>query len=88
MRGVDGTWFLYSLDGQTILNAGALAMSDDGGFEIVSLADFNGDGKADVLLRHADGSWMLYAIDGDGPSVIASGAPKMVENTDWVPQGD
>lgn len=88
LRGVDGTWFLYSLDGLAILNAGALAMSDDGGFEIVSVADCNGDGKADVLLRHADGSWMLYAIDGDGPSVIASGAPKMVENTDWVPQGD
>ena len=85
---MDGTWFLYSLDGRTILSEGALAMSTDLGFQIVSIADFNGDGKADALLRHTDGGWMLYALDGDGPAVIASGVPKLMGDTGWVPQGD
>ena len=29
-----------------------------------SLGDFNGDGKDDVLLRHADGRWHYYPMDG------------------------
>ena len=29
-----------------------------------SLGDFDGDGKADVLLRHEDGRWHFYPMDG------------------------
>ena len=29
-----------------------------------SIGDLNGDGKADVLLRHTDGSWHYQAMDG------------------------
>ena len=35
--------------------------------------------QSDALLRHTDGGWMLYALDGDGPAVIASGVPKLME---------
>ena len=28
------------------------------------MGDFNGDGRADVLLRHADGRWHYYPMDG------------------------
>ena len=26
--------------------------------------DFNGDGRADALLRHADGHWRYHPMDG------------------------
>ena len=30
------------------------------------LGDFDGDGRADALLRHADGHWHFYPLDEDG----------------------
>ena len=45
------------------------------------LGDFDGDGKADVLLRHSDGSWRFHAMDG---ASVASGAPvRMTPKLEW-----
>ena len=39
-----------------------------------SIGDFNGDGKADVLLRHNDGRWYYAAMDGRRRLAEASGS--------------
>jgi len=47
-----------------------------------SLGDFNGDGKDDVLLRHADGRWHYYPMDGH--RVLAGdGAANLTRDLSW-----
>ena len=47
-----------------------------------SLGDFNGDGKDDVLLRHADGRWHYYPMDGY--RVLAGdGAANLTRDLAW-----
>ena len=45
--------------------------------------DFNGDGKDDVLLRHASGSWSYYPMDGRRRSQGAGGAA-LVGDRSWL----
>ena len=51
--------------------------------------DFNGDGVADVLLRHSEGSWRYHAGDGDSE---APGEPPLRITTNlawyWAGAGD
>ena len=46
------------------------------------LGDFNGDGKDDVLLRHADGRWRYYPMDGRNV-LDGSGAASLSEDPAW-----
>ena len=47
-----------------------------------SLGDFNGDGRDDVLLRHADGRWHYYSMDGY--RVLAGdGAANLTRDLAW-----
>ena len=51
-----------------------------------SLGDFDGDGKADVLLRHEDGRWHFYPMDGR--AVLAgSGAVSLTADLAWQVAG-
>ena len=52
------------------------------------LGDFNGDGKADVLLRHDDGSWRMHIMDGAsaGPGLPVHITPKL--EFYWAGAGD
>ena len=45
------------------------------------LGDFDGDGKADVLLRHSDGTWRFHAMDGLS---VATGVPvRLTPKLEW-----
>ena len=47
-----------------------------------NLGDFNGDGRDDVLLRHADGRWHYYPMDG--ANVLAGGgAANLTRDLAW-----
>ena len=47
-----------------------------------NLGDFNGDGRDDVLLRHADGRWRYYPMDG--ATVLAgSGSASLTRDLAW-----
>ena len=69
-RRSDGTWHYYpfygGIGGETGLFAGhgEVLLPEDPAWAVAGVADFNGDGKADVLLRHEDGRWRYYAMDG------------------------
>ena len=52
------------------------------GDHLRSLGDFNGDGRDDVLLRHADGRWRYYPMDG--ATVLAgSDAADLTRDLAW-----
>ena len=58
-------WLLATLVGKKITSNGAVDLTTDPEFEVVSTADFNRDGNADVLLRNpVDDSWLLYRLAG------------------------
>jgi hypothetical protein len=87
-----GQWYLYALNGRTILGGGAtggIPMAADLNWQPVAVADFTGDDKADVLLRHSStGTWYLYALDGR--SILGGGATggiPMASSLDWQPVG-
>ena len=48
-----------------------------------SAADFNGDGKTDLLIRSADGGWWMYLLDGS--SIASQGRVGATANLDWAP---
>lgn len=62
--GKKGRWSVATLSGATITSKGSVEMTRDTDFQIVSSGDFDGDGKADLLLRNVvDGTWLIYLLD-------------------------
>lgn len=57
-------------------------------WRVAALGDMNGDGRADVLLRHRDGRWFYFAMNGRHP--VAAATPNLTPKTDWelVASGD
>ena len=50
------------------------------------LGDFDGDGRDDVLLRHADGRWFFYPMNGRRHMVGQSSA-NLTRNLEWAVAG-
>ena len=50
------------------------------------LGDFDGDGRADVLLRHADGRWFFYPMNGRQHST-GEGTANLTQNLEWTVAG-
>jgi RHS repeat-associated protein len=70
LRTSTGSFHLWVVDGATI-TGGALAIPSQGGlpappagWAYAGAADFNGDGKSDVLLRSATGELYVWLVDG------------------------
>ncbi len=49
-----------------------------------AMADFDGGGGPDILLRSKGGAWWLYGLDGG--RIVSSGPVRAVSNTRWAPQ--
>ena len=70
LRRLDGTWHYYpfhgNADGESGLFAGhgAVALPNDPAWAVAGVADFDGDGRDDVLLRHEDGRWLHQRMNG------------------------
>ena len=66
----DGGWhylrFHVGSGGTTgvLSGAGAVALPEDMAWATAGIADFNGDGKDEVLLRHEDGRWRHQPMNG------------------------
>ena len=66
MRRTDGAWAYYPMNGRRVIRAeaGWANLPREVDWRVAGVGDFNGDGQADVLLRHIDGAWRHYAMDG------------------------
>ena len=66
MRRTDGAWVYYPMNGRRVVPAergwATLPRSPD--WRMAGTGDFDGDGRADVLLRHVAGAWRYFAMDG------------------------
>ena len=71
----------YALRLQSAAGGGASPAAAGAG-HLRNLGDFNGDGRDDVLLRHADGRWRYYPMDG--ATVLAGGgAANLTRDLAW-----
>ena len=68
----DGGWHYLPFRGRigvegttaVLAGAGAVALPEDMAWATAGIADFNGDGRDDVLLRHEDGRWRYQLMNG------------------------
>jgi hypothetical protein len=80
-----GHWYVYHLDAaMNVTSSGYLPLTSSLSWSPVSVEDFDGDGDADVLVRHVGGDWNLYALDG-ALGVASSRFVAMTGNLDWIP---
>jgi hypothetical protein len=65
-------WRLYVMNGTAPVTGTLVNLEVQSMWQFAAVADFNGDGKADILLREVDtGQWLGYLMDGS--TVLASG---------------
>ena len=66
LRNSNGSWFYYPMSGKTYIAGphGLANITSNLAWQYQGSGDFNGDGNADVLLRHTNGSWFFYPMDG------------------------
>jgi len=74
---------MWQMDGQTLVSAGAV-VSIPTAWQVAGVADFNGDGKSDILWRHTSGAVAEWNMDGTAIAsggVVAGGA---AVPADWI----
>ena len=66
MRRADGAWVYYPMNGRRVVAAerGWVNLPRNVDWRMAGTGDFDGDGRADVLLRHVEGEWRYYALNG------------------------
>ena len=85
LRHADGRWHYYRMDGRRIVEAdsGSANLTRNLDWRLAGLGDLNGDGRDDVLLRHANGRWHYYRMDGRRQVRADSGSANLTRNLDW-----
>jgi hypothetical protein len=66
------------MDGNSKTGSNIGALSTD--WSVERVADYGGDGRADILLRHSSGQLYLYEMNGNAKSGSSIGAL----STDWA----
>ncbi|MDH3401845.1 MAG: VCBS repeat-containing protein, partial [Chromatiales bacterium] len=76
-RDENGRWVMYTINGTEVTSQGYVdGFTRSSDWELKATADFNGDLRADLLLRNSiDGRWLMYAMDGR--AVVAQGVVAM-----------
>ena len=66
--------------------AGRLALGQGADLSVArgNFGDFNGDGRDDVLLRHADGRWTYYPMNGRQIVVEGRGSVGLTKDRRWL----
>ena len=82
-----GRWLMYEMNGLTASTLGsgiAADLPDDTDLELAGSGDLNGDGKADMVLRHkTTGKWHYYPMNGLAVAA-GSGEIGLSLSTDWT----
>lgn len=85
LRRDDGRWAYYAMDGRNRIQAqsGWARLPSHLEWRLAGMGDFDGDGRADVLLRHVRGAWRLYAMNGPQPTPESPSRPGFTRHTVW-----
>ena len=76
-------WYYYPLNGRTVRSGrGSATLWRGQQWRFRAIADFNGDGKGDVLLRNTDGRWYVFPMDGRR-AIAGRGYANLSANPDW-----
>jgi len=81
-----GSWYVYHLNGARRFAAGSggVGMTKSLSYEFKAAADFNNDGKPDVLVRNTStGTWYLYHLNDARGLAAGSGQVKISADTDY-----
>ncbi|UAA37641.1 FG-GAP repeat protein [Paraneptunicella aestuarii] len=80
---VSGGWYIYLYENTNIINRGYLStLTTDLKDEIQGVADFNGDGSSDVLIRNKDTrKWKIIFMNGRAP--ISTDDVALPEDAEW-----
>ena len=76
---VAGTWHVALMNGKTVTTTGTgnADLTTNLDWRLAAIADFDGDGKDDVLLRHSGTNrWYQYAMNGKSQVASKSGPVK------------
>ena len=89
LRHDDGRWRIYAMSGRRAQAASGLVegLPRDVAWGLAGVGDFNGDGRADALLRHVDGHWRVFAMDGLDVLTSESGDVALEADPAWRPAG-
>ena len=79
-----GAWHYYPMDGRAVdADAqGSAPLTRNLAWQVAAIADFNRNGRADVLLRHRDGRWYFYPMNGRRYTSGRGGA-NLTRNLAW-----
>ena len=81
-----GNWYYFPMQGDRHIRA-ARGMTDlpkDKAWRLAGLGDLNGDGNADVLLRHSgNGNWYYIPMDGQRTIVEQRGPARLPKGQAW-----
>ncbi len=68
LRHVRGGWRVYPMNGRRVVpeRAADVGFAGEVAWRVVSVGDFDADGRADVLLRHTSGRWRWQGATGGG----------------------
>ena len=85
LRRENGQWAYYAMNGRSRIRSqsGRAGLPVDLDWRLAGMGDFDGDGRADVLLRHVRGAWRLYAMDGRHPAREGPTEPRFTRRTVW-----
>ena len=76
-------WYYYPLNGRRVLSGkGGAGLTAGRHWHFKAIADLNGDGRDDVLLRNADGRWYYYPMNGRR-AIAGRGTANLTDNVDW-----
>ena len=89
LRRSDGRWYHYAMNGRTFIRGqqGSANLTRNLDWSLAGVGDFDGDGKDDVLMRHADGRWYYYPMNGRRFRSNGRGTANLTRNVDWSVAG-
>ena len=85
LRHPDGQWLHAPLDGLTVAPNIAVEpnLTKSVKWSVAGIADLNGDGRDDILLRHEDGRWHYYPMNGSLSGPGRGSVTGVTNSLDW-----
>ena len=85
LRHPDGQWLHAPLDGLTVAPNIAVEpnLTKSAKWSVAGIADLNGDGRDDILLRHEDGRWHYYPMNGSLSGPGRGSVSGVTQSLDW-----